>query len=132
MLKHDWPLGQVPSALYLEPVFASIAAIAASFAVAYCTDAEGDADGDPAACDGGLLLVVGPQPVASSNAKESQNIPSNLELDIFAADYRNEGAHKLGCPFGQPTLPSRAPCWAYRVGRDVVRLIEIACVNAST
>jgi hypothetical protein len=88
MLKHDWPLGQVPSALYLEPVFASIAAIAASFAVAYCPEAAGDGDADPAAWGGGLLLVVCPQPVASSNAENTHNTPSNLELDIFAADYR--------------------------------------------
>jgi len=92
MLKHAWPLGQSPSALYVEPVFASIAAIAASFAVAYCTDAEGDPDDDPAAWGGGLLLVVCPQPVASSNAEERQNTPSNLKLDIFAADYPNEGS----------------------------------------
>ena len=86
MLKHAWPLGQSPSALYVEPVFASIAAIAASFAVAYCTDAEGDADDDPAAFGGGLLLVVCPQPVASSKADARPNTPIKLERDIFAAD----------------------------------------------
>jgi hypothetical protein len=122
MLKHDWPLGQIPSALYVEPVFASIAAIAASFAVAYCPEAAGDGDADPRAFGGGLLLVVCPQPVASSKAAERQNTPSNLKLDIFAAEYRNETSDKLDCPFGQPTLPSRAPCWALVAaagGRDV-------------
>src|SRR6266849_734089 len=92
MLKHAWPLGQSPSALYVEPVFASIAAIAASFAVAYCPEAAADGDDDPEDFDGGLLLVVCPQPVANSNAEERHNTPSNLKLDIFAADYRNEGS----------------------------------------
>lgn len=91
MLKHDWPLGQVPSALYLEPVFASIAAIAASFAVAYCPEGAGDGDDDPAAWVGGLLLVVCPQPVKSTKTKDRPHTRSKLERDIFAAEYRNEG-----------------------------------------
>ncbi|HKV30286.1 MAG TPA: hypothetical protein VJT14_04635 [Candidatus Dormibacteraeota bacterium] len=69
----------------MEFVFASIAAIAASFAVAYCTDADGEGDRDPAACAGSLLPVVCPQPVASSKAEERPNTESKLERDIFAA-----------------------------------------------
>jgi len=88
MLKHVWPLGQTPSALYVEPVFASIAAMAASFAVAYWPEAAGDGDDDPAAGVGGLLPVVCPQPVASSKAEERPNTRSKLERDIFAAEYR--------------------------------------------
>jgi hypothetical protein len=85
MLKHVWPLGQIPSALYVELVFASIAAMAASFAVAYCTDAAGDADDDPAVAGVGLPLV-GPQPVKSSKAEDRPNTRSKLERDIFAAE----------------------------------------------
>jgi hypothetical protein len=61
--------------------------MAASFAVAYCPDAAGDGDDDPAWA-GGLLPVLGPQPVASSNTENKPNTESKLERDIFAAEYR--------------------------------------------
>jgi hypothetical protein len=61
--------------------------MAASFAVAYCTDAEGDADDDPAAAGVGLPLVC-PQPVNRSKAEDKPNTRSKLERDIFAAEYR--------------------------------------------
>jgi hypothetical protein len=67
----------------VEPVLAIIAAIAASFAVAYCTEAEGDGDDDPVA--GGLLLVVCPQAVTSTNAEDRPDTASNLKRDIFPA-----------------------------------------------
>ena len=78
---------------------AIIAAIAASFAVAYCTAAEGDGDDDPVA--GGLLLVVDPQPVATSKADDRPNAPRNLQGDIFAGSLtlRATARCKVAIPF---------------------------------
>ena len=78
---------------------ATIAAIAASFAVAYRTEAEGDGDDDPVA--GGLLLVVDPQPVATSKADDRPNAPRNLQGDIFAGSLtlRATARCKVAIPF---------------------------------
>jgi len=69
----------------VEPVLATIAAMAASFAVANCTEAEEEGDDVPAAGGVGLLLVVCPQAVTSNNVEDRPDTASNLKRDIFPA-----------------------------------------------
>ncbi len=70
---------------------AIIAAIAASFAVAYRPAVEGDEEDDPVACGGGFALFVWPHPVASSDVEISQNTPSHFRERIFGADSNSSG-----------------------------------------
>jgi hypothetical protein len=58
-----------------------MAAIAASFGVAYVPEARGDGDDVPDACDWCCVVLVCPQAVSSNN-EDNPNALSNLEAGM--------------------------------------------------